>query len=60
MNEATLIISDSGGVPEKVPALRKPFLVTRETTERPEAMEAGTTRIVGISQRTRHSGNPAS
>ncbi|WP_415774639.1 non-hydrolyzing UDP-N-acetylglucosamine 2-epimerase [Paraburkholderia sp. J11-2] len=52
MNRATLIISDSGGVQEEAPALGKPVLVTRESTERPEAIEAGTARIVGTSQST--------
>jgi UDP-N-acetylglucosamine 2-epimerase (non-hydrolysing) len=47
MNEATLILTDSGGVQEEAPALGKPVLVLRETTERPEAIEAGTARLVG-------------
>jgi len=47
MNRATLILSDSGGVQEEAPALGKPVLVLRETTERPEAVTAGVTRLVG-------------
>lgn len=47
MDRATLILSDSGGVQEEAPSLRKPVLVTRTSTERPEAVEAGATRLVG-------------
>lgn len=47
MNRAHLIITDSGGVQEEAPALGKPVLVMRETTERPEALAAGTVRLVG-------------
>lgn len=47
MNRATLIITDSGGVQEEAPALGKPVLVTRDVTERPEAVEAGTALLVG-------------
>jgi UDP-N-acetylglucosamine 2-epimerase (non-hydrolysing) len=47
MNRATLILTDSGGVQEEAPSLGKPVLVMRETTERPEAVEAGTVRLVG-------------
>ena len=47
MKRATLILSDSGGVQEEAPALGKPVLVLRETTERPEAVVAGATRLVG-------------
>jgi UDP-N-acetylglucosamine 2-epimerase (non-hydrolysing) len=47
MNRSYLIITDSGGVQEEAPSLGKPVLVTRETTERPEALEAGTVRLVG-------------
>src|SRR5688572_3900491 len=43
----TLMLSDSGGVQEEAPALGKPVLVMRETTERPEGIEAGTARLVG-------------
>jgi UDP-N-acetylglucosamine 2-epimerase (non-hydrolysing) len=47
MDRATLIITDSGGVQEEAPSLGKPVLVMREVTERPEAVEAGTVRLVG-------------
>ena len=47
MNEAYLIITDSGGVQEEAPSLGKPVLVMRDTTERPEAVEAGTVLLVG-------------
>jgi UDP-N-acetylglucosamine 2-epimerase (non-hydrolysing) len=47
MNHSYLIITDSGGVQEEAPSLGKPVLVMRETTERPEAVDAGTVRLVG-------------
>ncbi len=47
MNRSHLIITDSGGVQEEAPSLGKPVLVMRETTERPEAVEAGTVILVG-------------
>lgn len=47
MHEAHLILTDSGGVQEEAPSLGKPVLVMRETTERPEAVDAGTVRLVG-------------
>jgi UDP-N-acetylglucosamine 2-epimerase (non-hydrolysing) len=47
MERAYLIISDSGGVQEEAPSLGKPVLVMRDTTERPEAVRAGTARLVG-------------
>jgi UDP-N-acetylglucosamine 2-epimerase (non-hydrolysing) len=47
MKKARLIITDSGGIQEEAPALGIPVLVTRDTTERPEAIEAGTARLVG-------------
>ncbi|MCC7047927.1 MAG: UDP-N-acetylglucosamine 2-epimerase (non-hydrolyzing) [Alphaproteobacteria bacterium] len=47
MNASYLILTDSGGVQEEAPSLGKPVLVMRETTERPEAVEAGTVRLVG-------------
>lgn len=47
MDRATLILSDSGGVQEEAPSLGKPVLVTRTSTERPEALAAGATRLVG-------------
>jgi UDP-N-acetylglucosamine 2-epimerase (non-hydrolysing) len=49
MDRSTLILTDSGGVQEEGPSLRKPILVMRETTERPEAMEAGAVELVGTS-----------
>jgi UDP-N-acetylglucosamine 2-epimerase (non-hydrolysing) len=47
MKRCFLILTDSGGVQEEAPALGKPVLVMRETTERPEGMDAGTSRLVG-------------
>lgn len=47
MRRAHIILSDSGGIQEEAPALGKPVLVLRDTTERPEAVEAGTARLVG-------------
>lgn len=47
MNHAWLILTDSGGIQEEAPSLGKPVLVMRETTERPEAIDAGTVRLVG-------------
>lgn len=49
MNRSYLILTDSGGVQEEAPSLGKPVLVMRDTTERPEAVEAGTVKIVGTS-----------
>jgi UDP-N-acetylglucosamine 2-epimerase (non-hydrolysing) len=50
MDRAHLLITDSGGVQEEAPSLGKPVLVMRETTERPEAVDAGTVRLVGTSR----------
>lgn len=50
MNISYLIITDSGGVQEEAPSLGKPVLVMRETTERPEAVSAGTVKLVGTSK----------
>lgn len=47
MDQSYLILSDSGGIQEEAPALGKPVLVLRDTTERPEAIEAGTVKLVG-------------
>jgi len=47
MNKSYFIITDSGGVQEEAPALGKPVLVMRDTTERPEAVDAGTVKLVG-------------
>lgn len=52
MDRSHLIITDSGGVQEEAPSLGKPVLVMRDTTERPEAVDAGTVRLVGT-ERTR-------
>jgi len=49
MSKSHLILTDSGGIQEEAPSLGKPVLVMRETTERPEAIEAGTVRLVGTS-----------
>lgn len=47
MNRAEIILTDSGGIQEEAPSLGKPVLVMRESTERPEAVEAGTVKLVG-------------
>ncbi|MBB5322240.1 UDP-N-acetylglucosamine 2-epimerase (non-hydrolyzing) [Marinobacter oulmenensis] len=47
MQQASLIVTDSGGIQEEAPSLGKPVLVTRESTERPEAVDAGTVKLVG-------------
>ena len=47
---ATLVLTDSGGVQEEAPSLGKPVLVMRDNTERPEAVEAGTVRLVGTDE----------
>ena len=48
MNKSYLIITDSGGVQEEAPSLGKPVLVMRDTTERPEAVEYGKVKLVGV------------
>jgi UDP-N-acetylglucosamine 2-epimerase (non-hydrolysing) len=50
MSESYLILTDSGGIQEEAPSLGKPVLVMRDTTERPEAVEAGTVKLVGSDQ----------
>jgi UDP-N-acetylglucosamine 2-epimerase (non-hydrolysing) len=50
MKKAYLILTDSGGIQEEAPSLGKPVLVLREKTERPEALEAGTVKLVGIEE----------
>ena len=52
MNQAHIILTDSGGVQEEAPSLGKPVLVMRDTTERPEAVEAGTVKLVGTNANT--------
>ena len=47
LNRSYLIITDSGGIQEEAPSLGKPVLVMRDTTERPEAVDAGTVMLVG-------------
>ncbi|MBD5293931.1 MAG: UDP-N-acetylglucosamine 2-epimerase (non-hydrolyzing) [Bacteroides sp.] len=47
MEKATIVLTDSGGIQEEAPGLGKPVLVMRNTTERPEALEAGTVKLVG-------------
>jgi UDP-N-acetylglucosamine 2-epimerase (non-hydrolysing) len=51
MTRATVILTDSGGIQEEAPSLGKPVLVMRDTTERPEAVAAGTVRLVGTDAR---------
>jgi UDP-N-acetylglucosamine 2-epimerase (non-hydrolysing) len=50
MDKSYFIITDSGGVQEEAPSLGKPVLVMRDTTERPEAIEAGTVKLVGTNK----------
>ncbi len=52
MDQATVILTDSGGVQEEAPSLGKPVLVMRETTERPEGVEAGNAKLVGTCRET--------
>jgi UDP-N-acetylglucosamine 2-epimerase (non-hydrolysing) len=52
MDRADLILTDSGGIQEEAPSLRKPVLVMRETTERPEGLKAGAVELVGTNART--------
>jgi UDP-N-acetylglucosamine 2-epimerase (non-hydrolysing) len=50
MNRACVVVTDSGGIQEEAPSLRKPVLVTRDVTERPEGIDAGVARLVGTSE----------
>ena len=50
LSRAVAVLTDSGGVQEEAPSLGKPVLVMRETTERPEAVTAGTVRLVGTNE----------
>lgn len=52
MRQSTLVLTDSGGIQEEGPGLGKPVLVMRDTTERPEAVEAGTVKLVGTNYDT--------
>ncbi len=52
MNRAHIILTDSGGIQEEAPSLGKPVLVMRDTTERPEAVDAGTVKLVGTNVET--------
>ena len=52
MNQSTIILTDSGGVQEEAPSMGKPVLVMRDTTERSEAVEAGTVKLVGTNRQT--------
>ena len=47
MERSTIVLTDSGGIQEEAPGLGKPVLVMRDTTERPEALSAGTVKLVG-------------
>ena len=47
MEKADIVLTDSGGIQEEAPGLGKPVLVMRNTTERPEAVDAGTVKLVG-------------
>lgn len=47
MEKSLLVLTDSGGIQEEAPGLGKPVLVMRDTTERPEALSAGTVKLVG-------------
>jgi UDP-N-acetylglucosamine 2-epimerase len=50
MDRATVVLTDSGGIQEEAPSLKKPVLVMREVTERPEGIQAGVARLVGVNQ----------
>lgn len=52
INKAYIILTDSGGIQEEAPSLGKPVLVLRDTTERPEGIEAGTLKLAGINENT--------
>jgi UDP-N-acetylglucosamine 2-epimerase (non-hydrolysing) len=56
MQRADLVLTDSGGIQEEAPSLGKPVLVTRDVTERPEAIEAGTALLVGTDERAIEAG----
>ena len=50
LNRAHIVLTDSGGIQEEAPSLGKPVLVMRDSTERPEAIEAGTVKLVGADE----------
>ena len=50
MSQSYLVLTDSGGIQEETPGLGKPVLVMRDTTERPEAVDAGTVKLVGTNK----------
>jgi UDP-N-acetylglucosamine 2-epimerase (non-hydrolysing) len=50
MSKCYLVLTDSGGIQEEAPSMGEPVLVLRETTERPEAIQAGTVKLVGTNQ----------
>lgn len=52
MSRSRIVLTDSGGIQEEAPGLGKPVLVMRDTTERPEAVEAGTAKLVGTNRKT--------
>lgn len=56
LNHAYIVLTDSGGIQEEAPSLGKPVLVMRDTTERPEGVEAGTLRLVGTNENTIYNG----
>lgn len=51
MEKSSIVLTDSGGIQEEAPGLGKPVLVMRDTTERPEAVDAGTVKLVGTDYR---------
>lgn len=52
INRCKIVLTDSGGIQEEAPSLGKPVLVMRDNTERPEALEAGTVKLVGTDTNT--------
>ncbi len=52
MEKSFIVLTDSGGIQEEAPGLGKPVLVMRDTTERPEALDAGTVKLVGTDYNT--------
>ncbi len=56
MSLSHLVVTDSGGMQEEAPALGKPVLVLRDVTERPEAIKAGTARLIGTNEESVYDG----